>query len=183
MCLKNLGLISNFFRLSLETFSSSCVWLLLVNPSKNFRPSSKLLGNRLHNNLGLISNFFCLLLETFSSSLILLILANPSKNFRPSSKILGNRRHNNLGLISNFFRLLLETFLSSLIWPILAKPSKKFRSSSKILGNRRHNIYLGHLVIYVLINNWISIQIWVWGRRKKFRRVAQNVRGPKPLRI
>ena len=114
----------------------------------------------------LISNFFRFSLETFSSSCVRLLLVNPSKNFRPSSKILGNRWHNNLGLISNFFRLLLETFSSSLIWLILAKPSKKFRSFSKILANRRHNNYLGHLVIYVLIHNWISIQFWVWGRRK-----------------
>ena len=113
----------------------------------------------------LISNFFRFSLETFSSSCVRLLLVNPSKNFRPSSKILGNRWHNNLRLISNSFRLLLETFSSSLIWLILAKPSKKFHSSSKILGNRRHNNYLGHLVIYVLIHNWISIQFWVWGRR------------------
>ena len=117
-------------------------------------------------NLGLIGNFFRLLLETLSSSLVWLILAEPSKKFRSHSKILGHRRHNNLGLISNFFPLLLETFSSSLIWLILAKPSKKFRSFSKILGNRRHNNYLGHLNIYVLIHNWISIQFWVWGRRK-----------------
>jgi hypothetical protein len=79
----------------LETFSSSLICLILAKPSKNFRPASKILGNRRHNNLGLISNFFRLLLETFSSSLILLILAKPSKNFRPASKILGNRRRNN----------------------------------------------------------------------------------------